>query len=573
MTAIGINAAGFTAQAGSFVSVTASQVTIPDSSDFSAMLANKLNNTASDSTERTESGSSPMKTEYSKNEPKSATATQKTEQVRPADSTSATNKTDDGTDINAQNNTGKTENSADVAEKATKTEQPETEETVETEGIVIPTDADVTDITDELIATPENTTAGNITLKVTGRALMAELRNAGTMVKTSKKEFTAEVFADGELSEEDLEEIMELLSSMLQGMAQIFGVSLSDLQNEMNGLQMEPSDLLDDSMLGRLVLDMNGCSDMSEMLVDDDMLKSFEELKKMVSDMISDSGFTSEELENIFDNESFDAILKQVDVQLAETDGVFSKEYLSDLFTKNSSKENTEAAETNDEGPEVIITKVEKVPEVETKDSTGESDAYESDSEEDKVEIKSSARETGTTVTASAESFVQGLEKAASDMQLDTPVAENVTVRDIVYQLVDAIKVEVTPEKSSLEMRLNPESLGRVSLNIESHNGVMTARITTENQVSKEAIESQLQILKENIEARGVRVEAIEVTVSGFSFSDSKNADPDSREQSGGSSKRGARVGESARTDAFTDGEVPQQEIMDLNGSTVNYVA
>ena len=51
-----------------------------------------------------------------------------------------------------------------------------------------------------------------------------------------------------------------------------------------------------------------------------------------------------------------------------------------------------------------------------------------------------------------------------------------------------------------LEMSLNPESLGKVNLNITSKDGVMTAQITTQNEVSKEALESQLQILKDNIE-------------------------------------------------------------------------
>ena len=158
------------------------------------------------------------------------------------------------------------------------------------------------------------------------------------------------------------------------------------------------------------------------------------------------------------------------------------------------------------------------------------------------------------------------------------PVAEGVTVRDIVYQVVDAIRVNISAESTSLEMNLNPENLGRVSLNIQSRDGVMTAQITAENDTARAAIESQLQILKDNIEAQGVRVEAIEVTVSSFSFSDSKNAESEAREHPEDNSRVGRTGRASAALTEETDAETQaqeklEQEVMEQNGSTVNFVA
>ncbi|MBO4511024.1 MAG: flagellar hook-length control protein FliK, partial [Lachnospiraceae bacterium] len=86
-------------------------------------------------------------------------------------------------------------------------------------------------------------------------------------------------------------------------------------------------------------------------------------------------------------------------------------------------------------------------------------------------------------------------------------------------------KVELNADSTSLEMRLNPENLGRVSINIISKAGVMTAQINTENRQAKEAIESSLQILKENIEAKGIKVEAVEVRISDFNMTDSRNSE------------------------------------------------
>jgi flagellar hook-length control protein FliK len=142
---------------------------------------------------------------------------------------------------------------------------------------------------------------------------------------------------------------------------------------------------------------------------------------------------------------------------------------------------------------------------------------------------------------------------------------------------VDAIRVNISNESTSLEMNLNPENLGRVSLNIQSRDGVMTAQITTENDAARAALESQLQILKDNFEAQGVRVEAIEVTVSSFSFSDSRNAESEAREhpeENGRVGRTGRRTG-TAQTvsDEEQLQERLEQEVMEQNGSTVSYTA
>lgn len=50
---------------------------------------------------------------------------------------------------------------------------------------------------------------------------------------------------------------------------------------------------------------------------------------------------------------------------------------------------------------------------------------------------------------------------------------------------------------------------------------ILTASFITQTQAAKEAIESQIQVLKENLEAQGLKVEAVEVTVSNFGFDQS----------------------------------------------------
>ena len=176
-----------------------------------------------------------------------------------------------------------------------------------------------------------------------------------------------------------------------------------------------------------------------------------------------------------------------------------------------------------------------------------------------------------------AENFVKGLEDAMKVENAEiTGFRGTISARDIVYQLTEAVKVEISPENTRLEMSLNPESLGKVNLNITSKDGVMTAQITTQNEISKEALESQLQILKENIEAQGVRVEAIEVTVAAYTFADSKNAESDGYQEANEGGKHRTKgisgIGNDLSVEE-AEAERIRQEMMEQTGSTVTYVA
>ena len=65
-----------------------------------------------------------------------------------------------------------------------------------------------------------------------------------------------------------------------------------------------------------------------------------------------------------------------------------------------------------------------------------------------------------------------------------------------------------------MELHLHPASLGNVRVILSTKGGVVTAQLTTENEVVKNAIESQVSQLKLNLEEQGIKVEAIEVSVA-----------------------------------------------------------
>lgn len=116
-------------------------------------------------------------------------------------------------------------------------------------------------------------------------------------------------------------------------------------------------------------------------------------------------------------------------------------------------------------------------------------------------------------------SFVDRLSESFEAVRREDSVAARpVTMEYIVEQVVNHVRIRVLPQTTSMELQLNPASLGRVNLNVTAQNGTATATLTVQNQVAKEALESQLTVLRENLENQGLKVDAVEVNVSEFGF-------------------------------------------------------
>ena len=393
--------------------------------------------------------------------------------------------------------------------------------------------------------------------------------DAGTgTAKAAETEGTAVPMED--IDEKDMMNALEILGTLIAQIADILQTTVEELQTKIDELQLIPQDMTDNNALARLVLSMNGSTDLSDMLVDNDMLKAFEEIRNLVSEVLEQFSTTADEFAKITETPQF--------AEMLETKGLTFEKDGEVIRLRPENEEVSDIPEQENE-PEFKV-EVEKKGFKED-NSNGSPESEEKDDDSIRLETSSKAakstRREDEHFTTAAESFVKGLENVMKPEDVKIPGLEGqITVRDIVYQLVEEVKVQITPDNTSLEMSLNPESLGKVNLNITSKDGVMTAQITTQNEVSKEALESQLQILKENIEAQGVRVEAIEVTVAAYTFSDSKNAESDGQNEANEGGRRRSKGISDVGSDmaaAESEAERIRQEMMEQTGSTVTYVA
>lgn len=148
---------------------------------------------------------------------------------------------------------------------------------------------------------------------------------------------------------------------------------------------------------------------------------------------------------------------------------------------------------------------------------------------------------------------------------------------DIVNQVVERIHSSMRDETTTLEMQLSPERLGKMLLTVSSKEGVMTASFTVQNAEAKAALESQMITLRENLEQKNLKVEAVEVSVSDFAFSQSGQADTgDQKNYQQGNGKRTRFQYDSEDEEVENSQEAEEQvrrSVMMDQGSSVDFTA
>lgn len=366
---------------------------------------------------------------------------------------------------------------------------------------------------------------------------------------TKRTEFKNDSVAKRDsLSEKDIKEPKKTVSDpktpdeILAGAAQILGIEPQELKAVLESLEMDVGDLSDRNNVAQLILSLNGTDDISSMLVDNGMLEAFNELNSFMEETLEANGMNPD---------SFKAFIQNFNLKDESID-----ESPENETAEGPAEENVSALKEN--GPEITVTDNRE---------NSESSGMLSRSDKPAEPIRNDLKE-GQTITA-VESFIQRLEMTEEVSETESTTS----FREIVFQVVEKIKVSLNIDSTSLEMRLNPENLGRVSINITSKAGVMTAQINTENRQAKEAIESSLQILKENIEAKGIKVEAVEVRVSDFNMADSRNSESQAESgRSEGSRNSRRNNGLFANGTDETD-EMPEEETILDPVSTVSFRA
>lgn len=102
---------------------------------------------------------------------------------------------------------------------------------------------------------------------------------------------------------------------------------------------------------------------------------------------------------------------------------------------------------------------------------------------------------------------------------------------DVISQIANKKAMEQLKNNGTIEIKLEPESLGKMTVRVITENGILSASIMTDNERSKALIESNMQQLKESMINQGINITSIDVNISDsqenlkrhMNFMDSKN--------------------------------------------------
>ena len=368
-----------------------------------------------------------------------------------------------------------------------------------------------------------------------------------------------------EVDEQQLEEVMAVLGAgaaeLMQEIADVFHMSMEELEQFMADRQLNAMDVLDVQKLSSLLLEAGGAADSLALLTDEGLCADYQMLmnrqKELLQEISMEVQVTPEQLAQI----AAEANELQTGAGTALT-----------------------AFITEQEEKPVVIAETKEQP-VETADTA----IATADTEAENAITKASAKQPDEQQESSGDhakeqadfSLLQNLK--ADNMNPEAQQVSNKTsswsetTQNIMNQIMDYMRVQLKADTSSLEMQLHPASLGTLQVNVVSKGGVLTANFMTQNEAVKAVLESQMIQLKESFAEQGVKVEAIEVTVQTHQF-ESNLEQGRGRQQDGPEKKdRPRRINLNAVSDMdveeLTTEEQLAAEIMTANGSTVDYTA
>lgn len=92
-------------------------------------------------------------------------------------------------------------------------------------------------------------------------------------------------------------------------------------------------------------------------------------------------------------------------------------------------------------------------------------------------------------------------------------ISRNASFLQMVSRITEEIKLSVDNHKTQMIIKLEPETLGRLTVKISSENGIMNASFYAENDKAKTMIENHMAELRNSLEKQGIQVQNLTVTV------------------------------------------------------------
>ncbi len=371
-------------------------------------------------------------------------------------------------------------------------------------------------------------------------------------------------------------------------------VTDEQIEKAMEDLGLQFLDLTDQSNLAALVTKLSGSEDSASLLVSDAFPQIVLKVNDLAGGLQEDLGISMEDLQQM-------AELVTTDVEEAGTtdnlhEPAKATEGTEETMQKTEDVKDTVVAEEATEQVEIPTeetiepTKTDETDELVTADSKdvttekqtdqGQEDATDQDTDAFlKQQTKTEIHPTQDLTPMQAESPIT---EFASHMEptVELPTGESVSVQSIIDQIVEASRTTMDGDKTTVEMLLHPEGLGKVLMEVTEENGQVRAHIYTQNEQVKEALENQMFQLKEQMNQSQTKVQSVEISVGTHEFERNLEAGQQNQEQGQeGQNQRPKKMRNLNMNDLddlqglMTQEEELVTKMMRDQGNTVNYTA
>ena len=345
-------------------------------------------------------------------------------------------------------------------------------------------------------------------------------------------------------------------SDVVRTVAEQLGVSEDSVKDMMESLGLTAFDLLNPENLAQLAMQLTGETSPMDLLMNDQFQGLMQQMDQLggqlanelnlqpaqVDELIAQMDIlqtpetlTDEEMQILNDaagqQTTADTVSTDIMPELAQTDEVQPMDKQADVF-----QEEPKSDEVRTQQPQAQDTK--QTTEQQTDTGDADADAQTGDqmksTQPEKMTADRSSSDVAKTQTVVQMQDTAGVPTAETVADI-TPETSYVSIdtMDLLEQVAEQIRVNVSEGTSSMEMQLNPENLGKVYVNISSKEGVIHAQLAASNEAVRAALETQVADLRQNLNQAGVKVDAVEVTVASHEFEKNLEQNQESEKQQG----------------------------------------
>lgn len=333
------------------------------------------------------------------------------------------------------------------------------------------------------------------------------------------------------------------------------GVSDEQVEDAMSILGLQWMDLLNPASLSQLVTQLTGTEDACSLLMSEEFTNIMQNTDELVQSLSETLGISKDEwvaLQNQLAeltadfNETVDMadggvqeIAPQTDATITSQDTTVMAATVQMTHTTEETQNVQPEEETEDAAPVIQVNASE--------DEQTENNVSENAS----GEMGEPAAQSQKTKESSVNEHAQNMEfQVRAEQQTVAPEEVNkvasrttIDVQDIMNQITEFAKVNLSPENSSIEMQLNPENLGKVYLHIAAtKEGNITAELAVSSETVKTALEAQIADLRTSLNQQGIKVDAVEVAIASHEFERNLEQNASGEEQQGSQREESGRT-------------------------------